>query len=69
MQTLKVNTVICNSCVKYRKKQTDYLEVLYHCSKEGMVVIMRAMGRVRKSTPRVDEAMLKNKCDDFELRD
>ena len=62
-----VSIIICASCTKYRMKQTDFLEVLYHCALDTTEVVEKGIKEVKKSTPRVDEAMLKNKCNNFNL--
>ena len=72
MQTVKVRNVsviICASCKNYRKKKTNYMETFYHCVFDNIKVIRSCIEEVKGSTPRVNEVMLKNKCNDFDLRD
>lgn len=65
MKTLKVSIVICDSCKNYRKKNTGHMETFYHCTFDNAKVIRSCIEEVRRSTPRIDEAMLKLSCKDF----
>lgn len=68
MQTLKFSVIICASCKKYCKKQTNYMEVFYHCILDDKKVIRSCIEEVKGSTPRVNEAMLHGKCPAFERK-
>lgn len=66
MQILKkVSVVICASCKNYRKKRTGYMETFYHCAFDNLKVTRSCIEGVKRSTPRIDEAMLKLSCKDF----
>lgn len=69
MQTLRVSIVICDSCKNYRKKRTDHMEIFYHCIFDNTKVIRSCIEEVRRSTPRIDEAMLKLSCKDFSKKE
>ena len=59
------SVIVCVSCENYRKKPTDYMETFYHCVFDNAKVIRSCIGRVKGSTLRVDEVMLKGKCSKF----
>lgn len=68
MQTVKASVIICASCRKYCKKQTNYMEVFYHCALDDKKVIRSCIEEVKGSTPRINEVMLQGKCREFERK-
>jgi len=49
-------------------KQTDFLEVFYHCALDTGEVVEKGIKEVKKSTPSIDEVLLSGECKKFKSK-
>lgn len=63
-----VSIIICDDCINYRKKQTMYMETFYHCVADSEKTVRSCIKKVMRSTPRINEVMLKSNCNNFKKK-